>query len=53
MTILSILRQNGLFYGHLVHFVVIWDISPRFGKFYREKSGNPTKRPPLHVKSAV
>jgi hypothetical protein len=28
MTILSILRPNKIFYGHLVHFVVIWYIFP-------------------------
>jgi hypothetical protein len=38
---LSILRQNGIFYGHLVHFVVILYIFPRFGILCREKSGNP------------
>jgi hypothetical protein len=30
-----------IFYGHLVHFVAIWYILPRFGMLYREKSGNP------------
>jgi hypothetical protein len=25
------LWTNGIFYGHLVHFVVIWYIFPRFG----------------------
>jgi hypothetical protein len=30
-----------LFYGHLVHLVVIWYIFARFGMLYREKSGNP------------
>jgi hypothetical protein len=29
--ILSILRRNGIFYGHLVHFVVIWYIFSNFG----------------------
>jgi hypothetical protein len=32
-----------VFYRHLVHFVVIWHIFPRFGMLYREKSGNPEK----------
>jgi hypothetical protein len=41
MTIWSILRPLEIFYGHLVHFVVIWYISPRFGNLYQEKSGNP------------
>jgi hypothetical protein len=38
---LHILRPNGTFCGHLVHFVVIWYIFPSFGTLYREKSGNP------------
>jgi hypothetical protein len=41
MTVWSILRPLGTFYGHLVHFEVIWYISPRFGILYQEKSGNP------------
>jgi hypothetical protein len=28
MTILSNLRPNGIFYGHLVHFVFIWLFFP-------------------------
>jgi hypothetical protein len=39
--ILSTLRPNGIFYGHLVHLVVIWYIFPRFGMLHREKSGSP------------
>jgi hypothetical protein len=34
-------QPNGKFYGHLVHFVVIWYIFPRFGMLYRDKPGNP------------
>jgi hypothetical protein len=41
MTIWSILRPLEIFYGHLVFFVVICYISPRFGILYQEKSGNP------------
>jgi hypothetical protein len=41
MTIWFILRQLEIFYGHLVYFVVIWYIFPRFGILYQEKSGNP------------
>jgi hypothetical protein len=41
IAILSILRQNGIFYGYLVHLVVIWYTFSRFGMLYREKSGNP------------
>jgi hypothetical protein len=41
MTIRSILRPFEIFYGQLVYFVVIWYISPRFGFWYQEKSGNP------------
>jgi hypothetical protein len=39
--ILSILRPNGIFYGHLAYFVDIWYIFNRFGLLFREKSGNP------------
>jgi hypothetical protein len=39
--ILSILRPNVVFYGHLLHLVVIWYIFSRFGMLYREKSGSP------------
>jgi hypothetical protein len=35
-----ILWPNGIFYGHLVHFVVIWYIIFSCGMLYREKSGN-------------
>jgi hypothetical protein len=41
MTIWFILRQLEIFYGHLVYFVVIWYIIPRFGILDQEKSGNP------------
>jgi hypothetical protein len=34
MAILSNIRPNGIFCGHLVYF-------SRFGKLWREKSGNP------------
>jgi hypothetical protein len=41
MAILSFLRTFGIIYGHLVYLLVIWYIFPRFGKYYRERSGNP------------
>jgi hypothetical protein len=41
MTIWSILRPLEIFYGHVVYFVVIWYIFPRFGIFDWGKSGNP------------
>jgi hypothetical protein len=41
MTICSILRPLEIFLGHLVYFVVIWYIFPRFGILDQEKSGNP------------
>jgi hypothetical protein len=47
MTIRSILRPLEIFYGHLVYFVVIWYIFPRFGILDQEKYGNPD--PKLHV----
>jgi hypothetical protein len=34
------MENLGIFYDHLVYFVVVWYISPRFGILYREKSGN-------------
>jgi hypothetical protein len=40
-TFWSILLPLEIFYGHLVYFVVIWYIFPRFGILYQEKSGNP------------
>jgi hypothetical protein len=39
--ILSILLPNGIFYGHLVHFVIIWYTFSRVGILYRENSGSP------------
>jgi hypothetical protein len=45
MTIWSILQPLEIFYGHLVYFVVIWYISPRFGILRQEKSGNPASQP--------
>jgi hypothetical protein len=42
-----ILRHLGILCGHLVHFMVIWDIFSRFGILYLLKSGNPVlERPP-------
>jgi hypothetical protein len=40
MTISTILEPLEIFYGHLVYFMVIWYIFPRFGIFDQEKSGN-------------
>jgi hypothetical protein len=41
MTIWPILRPLQIFYGHLIYFVAIWYIFPRFGILDQEKSGNP------------
>jgi hypothetical protein len=41
MAIWSILRQCGIFCGHLVYFMVIWYIFPHFGILYQEKYGIP------------
>jgi hypothetical protein len=51
------MEDVGIFYGHLVHFMVIWYILwtfgifcgnlvyfPRFGILYQEKSVNPAPR---------
>jgi hypothetical protein len=43
MAIWYILRRIGKFYGHLVHFVVIWYSPPLFGILYKENSGNPER----------
>jgi hypothetical protein len=39
--LLYILWPLEIFYGHLVNFVVIWYIFPRFGILDQVKSGNP------------
>jgi hypothetical protein len=44
MAIWSIVRLLGIFCGHLVYFMVIWYIFPRFGMLYQEKSGNTAYR---------
>jgi hypothetical protein len=36
-----ILWPFGIFCGHLVYVMVIWNIFPHFGILYLEKSGNP------------
>jgi hypothetical protein len=41
MTIWSIIRQFGIFYGHMIYIMSIWNIYFRFGMLYQEKSGNP------------
>jgi hypothetical protein len=45
MAIWSILRTFSIIYGHMVNLSVIWHIFPRFGKYYRRKSGNPATVP--------
>jgi hypothetical protein len=35
------MEDVGIFYGHLIYFLVIWYIFPRFGTLCKEKSGNP------------
>jgi hypothetical protein len=34
----------GIFYGHLLYFVVIWYIYPGFGMLYQQKSGSPDEQ---------
>jgi hypothetical protein len=36
----NIWQPFGKYYGHLVHFVVIWYMFSHFGILYQEKSGN-------------
>jgi hypothetical protein len=51
------MENDGIFYGHLEYFtvlwyilwpfgnvVIIWYISPRFGILCQEKSGNPGRK---------
>jgi hypothetical protein len=38
---LEYLKEFGIFYDHLVHFVFIWYIFSRFGIMDQKKSGNP------------
>jgi hypothetical protein len=45
------LRPNGIFYEHLVYFVVNLVYFYRFGMLYREKSGNPA--PQLKKKEKI
>jgi hypothetical protein len=45
MAIWNILRPFGIFYGHLVDFVVFCYI---FGMLYQEKSGNPDRQSLTH-----
>jgi hypothetical protein len=58
------MEDDGIFYGHLVNFmvfcysyghwiqfVVIWYILSRFGILYQEKSGNPATH--TNIKSRV
>jgi hypothetical protein len=43
MGIRFILKPFGKFYGHLVHFVVIWYIFPRFGMLHQGKASTPVE----------
>jgi hypothetical protein len=38
------LQPFGMFCGHSVYFMVIWNGFSRFGMLYQEKSGNPDVR---------
>jgi hypothetical protein len=35
------MESAGILYVHLVYFMDVWYIFPRFGVLYQEKSGNP------------
>jgi hypothetical protein len=39
----SILQPICIFCDHMVYFLVVWYIFPRFGMLSREKSGNPAE----------
>jgi hypothetical protein len=49
MTFWTIIGPLEIFYGHLVYFVVIWYIFPRFGILDQEKSGNPDLQQVIHI----
>jgi hypothetical protein len=52
MDIWSSLLSFGIFYVHLVHFMVIWYVYIfHFGILYKEKSGNPVSKPNFSDKS--
>jgi hypothetical protein len=44
MDILNFLWILGIFYDHLVHFVIIWYIFSGFCIMFHEKSGNPAPK---------
>jgi hypothetical protein len=44
MPIWNMLWPFGIYYGHLVYYVVIWYIFHRFGTLCQGKSGNPVLR---------
>jgi hypothetical protein len=41
MAVWYILRTFRIFYDHLVHIVLMWNIFSSFGIVHQEKSGNP------------
>jgi hypothetical protein len=45
----SILLPFGIFYSHLVHFVVFLVYFPRFGMLCQDKSGNPVAGTDAHI----
>jgi hypothetical protein len=51
MAIWNILRIHGIFYDHLVDFVLIWYIFSGYGTMYQEKSGNPASVRPSQVRT--
>jgi hypothetical protein len=44
MAIANILRTFGIFYEHLVHFVLFWYIFSRFGSIYLQTSGSTAQK---------
>jgi hypothetical protein len=37
----GVVMEDGHFYRHLVYYLIIWYIFPRFGILYQEKFDNP------------
>jgi hypothetical protein len=53
MAIWNILRTFGIFFDHLVHFVLHnWGHFSGFGIMYQEKSGNPGPNPTTSIYNA-
>jgi hypothetical protein len=53
IAVLSISRQLGIFYVHLVYFTVIWYVFVHFGMLHQDKSGNPGQEIAVHFDESI